>query len=318
MCQSSISSSSSCTLPSYIIFLFLYRSLCKSLAVNCNARWARTKGLQVVSPVTTLLYPPSTYKGSFSRIKGIHSVKDYCSPAFHPLHCWPLCVLQFILSLFLNKQYETQSLLNWSHGDQDSTLPLGNPKIAPYIAQSWVTRPQFTPSCTFSRYFFLFVFIILSLSSNCLLLPLFFYSCLFLPPFSIPSPVSFRVFLHNPSRFYFFFLSSFLGAFAYYRKTPIHVRPSVCPVCLSVCVSVRMHQRGSHWTDFREVLCWGLLRRSIGKLHIWWKLDKNIGHFTWRPKYVSFLPVTHIRHRSGFVQHSSLLVLRVTYSSTFL
>ena len=57
MCQPSISSNSSCRLPNYIIFLFLCRSLYKSLAVYCKARWARTMRLQVLSPVTILLYP---------------------------------------------------------------------------------------------------------------------------------------------------------------------------------------------------------------------------------------------------------------------
>lgn len=143
-----------------------------------------------------IIIPPSTYKGSFSRIKGIHSVKDCCSPAFLPLHWCPLYGLQFILSHFLNKLHETQSLLNWSHRDQESTLPLGNPKIAHYISQSCVIRPQFTPSYAFSRYLFLFVFVILSLSSNCLLLYFVIHPCFFL--LSIFHPLSLLAFFFLP------------------------------------------------------------------------------------------------------------------------
>jgi len=48
-------------------------------------------------------------------------------------------------------------------------------------------------------------------------------------------------------------------------------------------ISVYVYQRGSLWSDFREVrYCW-LSCKSVEKLQIWLKLDKNIGHCTWRP-----------------------------------
>jgi len=48
--------------------------------------------------------------------------------------------------------------------------------------------------------------------------------------------------------------------------------PSVRPYVL-------MYQRGSHWTDFREVFYWRLLWKSVEKIHIWLKSDKNVGHY---------------------------------------
>ena len=51
-------------------------------------------------------------------------------------------------------------------------------------------------------------------------------------------------------------------------------------------LSVRMYQRGSHSTDFREIWYWELSRKSVDKLQIWLKSDKSIRHFTWRPKYI--------------------------------
>jgi len=54
----------------------------------------------------------------------------------------------------------------------------------------------------------------------------------------------------------------------------------------SVCLSVCLYQHGSHWTDFREIWYWGLLRKPAETLQISLQLDKNIGYFTWRPQDV--------------------------------
>ena len=37
-------------------------------------------------------------------------------------------------------------------------------------------------------------------------------------------------------------------------------------------------------TGFCEIVCWGLLWKYVEKIQVWLKSDKNIGHFTWRPK----------------------------------
>ena len=52
------------------------------------------------------------------------------------------------------------------------------------------------------------------------------------------------------------------------------------------CLFFRVEQIGSHWTDFREVICWGLLVKFVENIQISVKSDENIRHFTWRPRYV--------------------------------
>ena len=62
------------------------------------------------------------------------------------------------------------------------------------------------------------------------------------------------------------------------------VRKSACylqHVRLSVC----MYQISSHWTDLHQNSYWRLLWKSIWKVQIWLKWDKNIWHFVWWPKY---------------------------------
>jgi hypothetical protein len=71
--------------------------------------------------------------------------------------------------------------------------------------------------------------------------------------------------------------------------------------------SVRMYQRGSVWTYFREIWYWVLLWSCVEKVQIWLKSDKNMGHFTWRPTYVWLLPAKYIRHKSVCVQHPVFL-----------
>jgi len=71
-----------------------------------------------------------------------------------------------------------------------------------------------------------------------------------------------------------------------------HVCLSVClPACLPVCPSVhpsvrfslRMEQVGSHWTDFREIWYLKIFRKSVEKIQVPLKSDKNNGHFIWTP-----------------------------------
>jgi hypothetical protein len=54
---------------------------------------------------------------------------------------------------------------------------------------------------------------------------------------------------------------------------------------------LRMHQRGFHWRDYREIyagnFCENLWRENPNLVTAWWKY-----HFTWRPKYVVWLPAT--------------------------
>jgi hypothetical protein len=71
-------------------------------------------------------------------------------------------------------------------------------------------------------------------------------------------------------------MQSFLGAFPKLRKATISfmsVRPSVRP-------SVRMKQLASHWTDFHEILYLRMFGKSVDKLQVSLKPDKNNGYFT--------------------------------------
>ena len=54
----------------------------------------------------------------------------------------------------------------------------------------------------------------------------------------------------------------------------------------SVRQSVRMEKPGSHWTDFDEISYLRILRRSVDKIQVSLKSDKNNGYFTLRPMYI--------------------------------
>ena len=56
---------------------------------------------------------------------------------------------------------------------------------------------------------------------------------------------------------------------------------------MSVHLSVRMQQRGSHWTDFHEVYYYlSIFLKSAEKVHVSLKSDKNNRYFTWRPMHI--------------------------------
>jgi len=66
---------------------------------------------------------------------------------------------------------------------------------------------------------------------------------------------------------------------------------------MSICLSICMYHRISHWTYFCEIWYCGLLRISINKIQIWPKLDKkchgillkDLGtfYFCWRHKFAA-------------------------------
>ena len=66
-----------------------------------------------------------------------------------------------------------------------------------------------------------------------------------------------------------------LGAFARLRKATISF---VMSVCLSLRPSVHMEQLGSHWTDFDETWYLSFLRKSVEKIQMSLKSDKNTLH----------------------------------------
>jgi hypothetical protein len=47
-----------------------------------------------------------------------------------------------------------------------------------------------------------------------------------------------------------------------------------------------MEQLGSHWTDLHEILYLSICRKSVEKIQVSLKSDKNNGYLTWRPTYL--------------------------------
>jgi hypothetical protein len=47
-----------------------------------------------------------------------------------------------------------------------------------------------------------------------------------------------------------------------------------------------MEQLGSRETDFREILYLSIFRKSVEKIKVSLKSEKNNGYFVWRPTYV--------------------------------
>jgi hypothetical protein len=63
---------------------------------------------------------------------------------------------------------------------------------------------------------------------------------------------------------------SFLDAFAKLRITSF----------MSIRPSDRMEQLGSHWTKFDKTCYLGFFRKSVEKIKVSFKSDKNSGYFT--------------------------------------
>lgn len=61
-----------------------------------------------------------------------------------------------------------------------------------------------------------------------------------------------------------------------------------------------------HWTNFREILCYELLRTSVEKYHIWLESSRIIGHLTWILKNVLFSPATLNRHESPLFEWNTI------------
>ena len=55
---------------------------------------------------------------------------------------------------------------------------------------------------------------------------------------------------------------------------------------LASCLSVRMQQLCSHWTDFHGILYLGIFRKCVEKILSSSKSVMNNGYFTWRPMHI--------------------------------
>jgi hypothetical protein len=66
---------------------------------------------------------------------------------------------------------------------------------------------------------------------------------------------------------------TFLGAFAKLRKATISI-------VMYVRLPILMEQLGSYWTDFYGILYFRIFRKSVEKIQVSLKSDKNSGYFT--------------------------------------
>jgi hypothetical protein len=57
--------------------------------------------------------------------------------------------------------------------------------------------------------------------------------------------------------------------------------------CQSVCPSVRMEQLCTHLTDFQKNLIFEYFRKSVEKMQVPLKFDKNNGYLTWIPMNIN-------------------------------
>jgi hypothetical protein len=68
-------------------------------------------------------------------------------------------------------------------------------------------------------------------------------------------------------------VNQFFDPFAKLRKATVNF-------VMSVCLSVRMKQLGSHTTDLHEVWYLSIFRKTVDKIQLWLNPDKNNGYFT--------------------------------------
>jgi hypothetical protein len=86
---------------------------------------------------------------------------------------------------------------------------------------------------------------------------------------------------------YIILASSLLCAFAKLRNATISFVMFVCP-------SVHMEQLASHWKDLHEIYYLGICRKSVQKIQVFLKYDKNNGYFTWIPTQIFVIPRSFI------------------------
>ena len=63
-----------------------------------------------------------------------------------------------------------------------------------------------------------------------------------------------------------------------------------------------MEKLGSHCIDVRKIWCLRIFRKSVEKIQVSLKSDKNNGHFTWRPTYISYICLNSSYNQKCFRQ----------------
>ena len=66
-----------------------------------------------------------------------------------------------------------------------------------------------------------------------------------------------------------------MGAFAKLRQAAARIS-----FVASACPAVHMGQLSSHWTDFHDILYFGVLRKSVEKTQVPLQIGPEFGYFT--------------------------------------
>jgi len=92
----------------------------------------------------------------------------------------------------------------------------------------------------------------------------------------------------------FFFLEG-VGVLRVVAKNVSYLRHVHRPLCLSV----RVYQRVSDWTNFHEIWSWALFNENLPRKSKFGWIRVNIWHFSWRIKYALMLRATLHHHYSA-------------------
>jgi hypothetical protein len=81
------------------------------------------------------------------------------------------------------------------------------------------------------------------------------------------------------------------------------LRKATISFVISVCLSVRMEQLGSQWTDFHKIWYLRIFRKSVENIQVSLKSYKNNRYFTWRPMYIYDISLTSSYNEKYFRQN---------------
>ena len=102
-------------------------------------------------------------------------------------------------------------------------------------------------------------------------------------------------------------INPFLGAFAKLRNW----------LLTALCPSVRMEQLGSYWTDFYEIWYLSMFRKSVPKILVLLKSDKNYGCFARRHVRLCYLAEFFLELEMFRTEIAENIKIRFTFSNFF-
>jgi hypothetical protein len=93
----------------------------------------------------------------------------------------------------------------------------------------------------------------------------------------------------------------------FFRRVRITAKSAYC--FRRVRLSMRMYQRGPHWTDFHKIWCWQILWNSVEKLQTWPDIlyEHQVRFIVWRRNTFAI---------KSFLFNNTVILLTVTNTST--